>query len=104
MAAYWIAHVTVLDPHNYQNYMSLAPAAFAQYGARFLARGGPSVTLEGQELQRHVVIEFEDFATAQACYHSEAYQQAKAQRDGCCSAHIVIVDGIASLEAPVPRQ
>lgn len=94
MAAYWIAHVTVLDPEKYHGYMDLAPAAFVQYGAKFLARGGQAVTLEGEEAQRHVVIEFADLETAQACYHSEAYQKAKSHRDAACIAHVVIVDGL----------
>lgn len=98
MAAYWIAHVTVLDPEKYQGYMQLAPAAFARYGATFLARGMDAVTLEGESAQRHVVIEFADFATAQACYHSPEYQAAKARRDGACTAHIVIVDGLPATQ------
>ena len=28
MAAYWIAHVNIHDPEQYQHYMDLAPAAF----------------------------------------------------------------------------
>lgn len=94
MAAYWIAHVTVLDAEKYQGYMALAPAAFARYNAKFLARGGQSVTLEGAAAQRHVVIEFADLATAQACYDSPEYQAAKAKRDGWCEAQIVLVDGV----------
>ena len=60
-----------------------------------LARGGESVTFEGDAAQRHVVIEFKDLATAQACYQSDAYQAAKAKRDGHCTAQVVIVDGVA---------
>nr|WP_267459475.1 DUF1330 domain-containing protein [Klebsiella aerogenes] len=36
MAAYWIAHVNIHDPHQYQHYMDLAPAAFSRYTARLL--------------------------------------------------------------------
>jgi uncharacterized protein (DUF1330 family) len=94
MAAYWIAHVRVLDAAKYQGYTSLAPQAFQRYGARFLARGGKSEQLEGEEFERHVVIEFSDIETALACYHSPEYQLAKSQRDGACLAHITVVDGL----------
>ena len=95
MTAYWIAHVTVTDGEAYKGYQALAPAAFAAFGARFLARGGAAETLEGPALDRHVVIEFPTLEAARACYHSQAYQDARARRDGACVAHVVIVDGLA---------
>lgn len=94
MTAYWIAHVTVTDPAAYAGYQALAPAAFAQYGARFLARGGESDVLEGPDLARHVVIEFPSLTAARACYHSPEYQAARAHRAGACTAHVVLVDGL----------
>lgn len=94
MPAYWIAHVTVTDPQAYKGYQALAPAAFAAYGARFLARGGAHETLEGQGFDRHVVIEFADLATARACYASPLYQNARARREGACEAQVIIVDGV----------
>ena len=94
MAAYWIAHVTVTDPDAYAGYQDLAPKAFAQFGARFLARGGTAETLEGPPFARHVVIEFPDLATARACYESVAYSAARARRAGAATVHIVIVDSL----------
>lgn len=93
MPAYWIAHVTVTDPERYKGYMALAPAAFARYGARFLARGGAAECLEGPEFNRHVVIEFPDLASAHACYFSAEYQAAKQQRLGAADAMVSIVEG-----------
>ena len=97
MTAYWIAHVNVTDPEAYKGYQALAPAAFAAHGARFLARGGASETLEGPALDRHVVIAFPSLDAARACYRSAEYQAAKARRDGACTAHVVIVEGLAAL-------
>lgn len=95
MPAYWIAHVTVKDPGQYQNYMSLAPEAFRQFNARFLARGEEAETLEGQAFVKHVVIEFADYQTALDCYHSDAYQRARQARSTVAEAMIVIVDGLS---------
>ncbi|MER2298842.1 MAG: DUF1330 domain-containing protein, partial [Pseudomonas sp.] len=44
MKAYWIAHVDVTDPEQYQQYTQRAPAAFKAYGGSFLrilCLGGP---------------------------------------------------------------
>ncbi|OQP30533.1 DUF1330 domain-containing protein [Pantoea latae] len=94
MAAYWIAHVTIHDPTQYRHYMDLAPAAFQQFNARFLARGGDATTLEGAAFQKHVLIEFSDYQSALACYHSDAYQRARAERASVAEAMITIVDGL----------
>jgi len=94
MSAYWIAHVQVLDPAKYKDYTDLAPQAFKQFGAEFLARGGASQVLEGESFERHVVIRFPDMETALACYHSPEYQAAKAKRDGHCRAQVSIVEGL----------
>ena len=51
------------------------------------------MVLEGDLPDRHVVIEFADLETAQACYASPEYQQAKAKREGHCIASVVIVEG-----------
>jgi uncharacterized protein (DUF1330 family) len=92
--AYWIAHVTITDPDAYAGYQQLAPQAFAEHGAVFLARGGNATTLEGDTWQRHVVIEFASHEHALACYNSTEYQAARACRSQACTANIVIVDGL----------
>jgi len=92
--AYWIAFVTVTEPAQYAGYQALAPAAFAKYNARFLARGGAAETLEGDAFARHVVIEFDSKAEALACYHSPEYAAARAERTGACLANIAIVEGV----------
>jgi uncharacterized protein (DUF1330 family) len=94
MTAYWIAHVTVTDPEKYAGYQSLAPTAFAKYGAVFLARGGASEVLEGEDFARHVIIEFPNLDAARACYASDEYTTARAARDGACIAHVSLVEGL----------
>ncbi|PQV47671.1 DUF1330 domain-containing protein [Paraburkholderia sp. BL21I4N1] len=94
MAAYWIAHVTVLDPVKYKDYTDIAPLAFRKFGGVFLARGGASKVLEGEPFERHVVIQFSDMETALACYDSPEYQSAKAKREGHCKAQVSIVEGL----------
>lgn len=96
MKAYWIAHVDVSDPEQYQQYTQRAPAAFQAHGGRFLARGGRSEALEGRSTpQRSVVIEFDSYEQALACYRSAEYQEACGYRQGAAKAEVIIVEGFA---------
>ncbi|MBN2905208.1 MAG: DUF1330 domain-containing protein [Rhodobacteraceae bacterium] len=91
--AYWVAHVDVRDAETYERYKAANAAPFAEFGARFLVRGGDQQLREGQARKRTVVIEFPSLAAAQACYDSPAYQAAKALRDPVSDGDLVIVEG-----------
>ncbi|HYS47315.1 MAG TPA: DUF1330 domain-containing protein [Xanthobacteraceae bacterium] len=90
---YWIAHVDVSDPEAYKAYVAANAAAFRKYGARFLVRGGTCEVVEGGARARSVVLEFEDYATALACYRSSEYAKAIALRRGNAIADIVVIEG-----------
>jgi uncharacterized protein (DUF1330 family) len=90
---YWIAHIDVNDPAGYKEYQALNAIAFAKYGARFVVRAGTSEEPEGKLRLRHVVIEFKDYATALACYHSPEYAAAIAKRKGRSEMDCAIVEG-----------
>jgi len=90
---YWIARVDVHDPEGYKDYVATAKPAFERHGAKFLARGGAHIPLEGQARGRNVVIEFESVDVARACYNSPEYQAAKAIRQKYATAEMVIVEG-----------
>jgi uncharacterized protein (DUF1330 family) len=91
--AYWIAHVDVRDPERYKDYVATAKPAFERYGAKFLARGGPYVAMEGTGRGRNVVIEFPSMQAATDCYNSAEYQAAKKIRQTVADAEMVIVEG-----------
>ena len=90
---YWVGHVDVDDMEAYKKYIAANAAPFAEYGARFLVRGGEQQVREGQLRKRCVVLEFDSFEIAQACYESIAYQDAKALRDPVSTGDLVIVEG-----------
>ena len=92
--AYWIAHVTVTDPENYQKYAAGTAAPFKKYGAKVLARGGKYNALEGADHPRNVVIEFPDYETAISCYESPEYQAAREYRLNAGIPNITIVEGV----------
>ena len=95
MVAYMLVTVDVTDPEQYRNYTDRSPAAIAKFGGRFLARGGRTVTLEGDaETRRVVVVEFPSVEQAEACYNSPEYQEAKSHREGAATARFIVVDGV----------
>lgn len=91
--AYWIAHVTVTDPEQYQIYAAGTAEPFRKYGATILARGGQYSALEGTDRPRNVVIEFPSYEAALECYNSPEYQAARAHRVDAGIADITIVEG-----------
>jgi uncharacterized protein (DUF1330 family) len=96
---YWIARVDVTDANGYQGYVAANGAAFRKYGGRFLVRGGKFEAPEGKPRARNVIIEFTDYATAVACYHSAEYAAAKAHRANAAEAELLIIEGY---EGPQP--
>ena len=92
--AYWIAHVTVLDPEAYGNYAELAGPAIAAAGGKFLARGARYVQLEGNDRARNVLAWFPSLEAAEACYRGPAYQAALAHAKGASERDLVIVEAM----------
>jgi uncharacterized protein (DUF1330 family) len=93
--AYVVALINVTDPEQFQEYGKLAGPISAKYGGRFLARGGPKTTLEGDiPYARVVVSEFPNVEAAKRFYNSREYQEAKAKRLGAADFNMIIVEGV----------
>ena len=90
---YWIAHGIVHDTAQYDKYRQANGPVFAEYGARFLVRGGDQQVVEGKAKPRTVVIEFPSYEAAKACYESDGYKAAKALREAVSASDLVIVEG-----------
>ena len=90
---YWIAHNEVKDPEVYKLYLAKNAAAFEKFGGKFIVRGGRCENIQGQLRPRHVVVEFADYETALACYHSPEYQEAAKIRLQASEGDLVIVEG-----------
>ncbi|MCX7306789.1 MAG: DUF1330 domain-containing protein [Afipia sp.] len=92
--AYWVARVDVHDLEGYKrDYVAFNGPVFAKYGAKFLVRAGKYEAPEGTARSRNVVIEFKDYETALACYHSPEYLALVAKRKPHADNEIVIVEG-----------
>ncbi len=92
--AYVIAEVHVADAAAYEDYKSAVVPIVAQYGGRYIVRGGRSEGVEGNEPGgRVVVIEFPHFAGAQAFLSSEEYRPVADIRHKTAISRIMIVEG-----------
>lgn len=94
MAGYWVVKVRVTDPDAYGEYAKRVPPVLEKYGGRALVRGGTASTVEGEDYPRNVVVEFESYEQALACYNSPEYQEVKAYQDGAAERLFAIVDGV----------
>lgn len=95
MAAYIIARMDVDDPSLLKDYLTATPPIIEKYHGKFIARGGSTITLEGpEETRRIVLIEFPSLQDAEAFYRSPEYSEARKLREGIAVAEFIAVDGL----------
>lgn len=95
MSAYVIVQVQVTDPAGYEEYKKLAPASIAQYGGKYIARGGKVETFEGDwSPTRIVILEFENLARARAWIDSPEYAPARQLRHQYATSRMIAVEGL----------
>ena len=95
MPAYVIADIEITDPAGYEEYRRRVPATVAQYGGRYLVRGGAARDPGGQtgSPRRLVVLEFPSLDQARRWYDSEEYREPQAIRHRCSRGHAILVEG-----------
>lgn len=95
MAAYVIAEVAVTDPAAYEEYRKKVPATIAQYGGKYLVRGGATETKEGGWTPaRFVILEFPSMAQARRWYDSPEYAPALAIRKRASKSKLIFAEGL----------
>ena len=95
MTAYVIVDIEVTDPEVYKEYVKLAPEAVKLYGGKYIARGGPNETLEGDwQAQRLVILEFPSTEQAKNWLNSSEYAPARKLRHQYARTNMVVVEGV----------
>ncbi|MBC8163817.1 MAG: DUF1330 domain-containing protein [Roseiflexaceae bacterium] len=90
---YWLVQSDISDMEQHGEYVKANRAVLGRYKAKFLVRWGQQSIEEGAARERQVVIEFPDYASAQACYHDPEYQAAHNLRVGAAVGDVIIVEG-----------
>jgi uncharacterized protein (DUF1330 family) len=95
MAAYVISEIETLDPTLLERYRSLAAATIAQYGGRYIVRGGAVETIEGGPVpERIVIVEFPTLERAGEWYRSPEYAEALEVRQSALNRRLLFVEGV----------
>lgn len=96
MAVYVISDVVPQDRQAWDAYVQLAPATIEKYGGRYLARGGPIRTMEGDWSPHAIVlVEFPDQGAVETWYASPEYAQALKFRGKALRRNLICVEGVA---------
>ena len=65
MSAYVLVDIEITDSIGYEQYRKIAYPVIAEFGGKYLVRGGTTETCEGDwKLNRLVIVEFESLARA----------------------------------------
>ncbi len=91
---YWLARLDISDRELFAEYRKRNAAPIAKFGGRFMVKGGKFEAVLGPARGENVVIEFNSYAQAVACFHSAEYQDAAQYlKRACAVIEFVIVDG-----------
>lgn len=97
MAGYLIANLEVTDPAGFEEYRKKVSPLIAQFGGRYLVRGGEVRTLEGNlPIRRLVVLEFPSVEAAQRFYDSPEYQPLLKIRLASTKSDLVLAAGYSA--------
>ena len=93
--AFIIGSIRMTDPDGYKPYADRVPDILAATGGTYLARGGATRSVEGgMELDRMVIVAFEDMAACRAFYDGTDYSDIKPIRIAASDSNIVITEGL----------
>jgi uncharacterized protein (DUF1330 family) len=91
---YWLARLDISDRDFFAEYRKRNAAPIAKFAGRFVVKGGKFETVLGPTRGENVVIEFDNYAQAVACFHSAEYQDAAQYlKKACAVIEFVIVEG-----------
>jgi uncharacterized protein (DUF1330 family) len=96
MAAYVISEVEVRDPAGWETYRSIAAREIAQWGGRYLVRGGaPEAAEGGPPPKTLIIVEFPSMARLREWYASPEYAEALKIRRSAAERRLIFVEGVA---------
>ena len=95
MPAYVISEVDVRDPAGFETYRTIAAKAIAQYGGRYLVRGGAASIAEGGPPPKTIiVVEFPSMEKLRQWYASPEYAQALKVRRTALDRRLIFIEGV----------
>lgn len=94
MAGYWVVRGNqIKDAAALQEYGALWPPIAARFGAEIIAGKGEIDTREGPHYARQLLVRFDSYAQAVACYEDPDYQAAMKLAQQAYDRELSIVEG-----------
>jgi uncharacterized protein (DUF1330 family) len=98
MSAYVISEVDVHDADGFERYRTIAAKTIAQYGGRYLIRGGAASLAEGGPLPNNIiVVEFPSMVRLREWYASPEYAEALKFRRTALDRRLIFVEGVPAV-------
>jgi uncharacterized protein (DUF1330 family) len=95
MSAYVISELEVRDPATIETYRTIAAKSIAQYGGRYLVRGGAASVAEGGPPPKSIiVVEFPLMERLREWYASPEYAEALKVRRTALDRRLIFVEGV----------
>lgn len=95
MSAYVISEVDVRNAAGFEAYRTIAAKAIAQYGGRYLVRGGAAEAAEGGPPPKTlIVVEFPSMERLREWYDSPEYAEALKHRRTAIDRRLIFVEGM----------
>ncbi|HEX7922908.1 MAG TPA: DUF1330 domain-containing protein [Bradyrhizobium sp.] len=95
MSAYVISEVDVKNAADFEAYRTIAARAIAQYGGRYLVRGGAAEAVEGGPSSKNIiVVEFPSMTRLREWYASPEYAEALKHRRTALERRLIFVEGV----------
>jgi len=96
MSAYVISEVETRDAAAMETYRTLAAASIAQYGGKYLVRGGAAAIVEGGPPPKTlIIVELPSMARLREWYASPEYAEALKVRQNALDRRLVFVEGVS---------
>ena len=96
MSAYVISEVEMRDAADLEAYRTIAAKSIAQYGGRYLVRGGAASVIEGGPSPKTIIIvEFPTMERLREWYASSEYAEALKVRQTALDRRLIFVEGVA---------
>ena len=95
MSAYVISELEVRDASAIETYRTIAAKSIAQYGGRYLVRGGAADIAEGGPPPKNIiVVEFPSMERLREWYASPEYAEALKVRRTALERRLIFVEGV----------
>ncbi|KAA0971101.1 DUF1330 domain-containing protein [Aureimonas fodinaquatilis] len=82
------------DPQGFSRYSEKVPASFDGHPITPLVIYGEHETLEGEEIDGAVILQFPDMEAAKNWYTSKRYQEARKQRLASSRYRVILLEGL----------